>query len=135
MPAWGLTLFFTTLVYFVPLAYISNKEIIDEHLANAQNLASEQTKQLRGIVAEHTNKTMEMSQSALKEYTAKAQEMIGQGKQAAVDKGVVKQETADKVAPESKPVSNTDFPSAPKEEPAGPETVQAEEKKAEPIAA
>lgn len=134
MPSWGLALFFTTAIYFVPLAYITNKEFIDEHLNNAQNIASEQANQLRGIVAEHTNKTMEMSQSAIKEYTAKAQEMIGQGKQAAVDKGMVKQETADKVAPE-KTVSNADFPSAPKEEPAGPETVQAEEKKAEPIVA
>lgn len=39
--------------------------------------------------------------------------MMGQGKQAAVDKGVVKQETADKVAP----VSSSEFPIAPKEEP------------------
>lgn len=131
MPSWGLALFFTTVIYFAPLAYITNKEFIDEHLSNAQNIASEQANQFRGIVADHTSKTMEASQSALKEYTAKAQEMIGQGKQAAVDKGVVKQETADKVAP----VSNADFPSAPKADPTVPETVHAEEHKPEPLAA
>lgn len=131
MPSWGLALFFTTAAYFVPLGYISNKEFIDEHLNNAQNIASEQASQLRGIVAEHTSKTVELSQSTLKGYTAKAQEMIGQGKQAAVDKGVVKQETADKVAP----VSSSEFPAAPKQEPiAAPEIVPTEEKKAEPVA-
>lgn len=132
MPSWGLALFFTTAAYFVPLAYISNKEFIDEHLNNAQNIASEQANQLRGIVAEHTSKTAEMTQSTLKEYTAKAQEMMGQGKQAAVDKGVVKQETADKVAPAA-PVSSSEFPAAPKQDPVVPEVVPTEEKKAEPM--
>ncbi|KAF2170030.1 hypothetical protein M409DRAFT_64413 [Zasmidium cellare ATCC 36951] len=130
MPSWGLALFFTTAAYFVPLAYISNKEFIDHHLNNAQNIASEQASQLRGIVAEHTNKTVELSQSAIKEYTAKAQDLIGQGKQVAVEKGAVKQETADKVAP----VNSSDFPTAPKQEPTVPETVHAEEKKAEAVA-
>ena len=40
---------------------------------------------------------MEASQSALKEYSAKASEMIGGAKQAAVEKGYASKETVDKV--------------------------------------
>lgn len=117
MPSWGLVLFFTTVIYFAPLVYITNKELIDEQLGNAQKIVSEQADQVRGLAAQHTGKAWEATQSLTKEYTAKASEAIGQTKQAAVDKGYVSQTTADKVTPE-KAVSSSDFPSAPKEEPA-----------------
>lgn len=134
MPSWGLALFFTTVVYFAPLVYISNQEFIDHHINNAQTVLTEQGKQVRDLAAQHTNKAVESSQSLLKDYSAKAQEMIGQTKKAAVDKGYVASSTAEKVAPEQA-VKSKDFPSAPKVEPAGPETAQAEEHKAEPIVA
>ncbi|CAK3758220.1 related to cell wall cwl1 [Lecanosticta acicola] len=134
-PSWGLALLFTTVLYFAPLAYITNKEFIDEHLNNAQNIISEQATQVRDLAAQHTGKAYEATSSALKDYAAQAQEAIGQTKKAAVDKGVISKETADKVTPEKAPVTTDDFPSAPKVEPAVPETAQAEEYKAEPIAA
>ncbi|KAM3425068.1 Reticulon-like protein [Cercospora zeina] len=143
VPTWGLLLFFTTVLYFAPLIYVTNKELIDEQLGNAQKIVSEQTEQVRSLAAENANKAWQATQSATKEYTAKAQEAIGQAsaktqetvaqtKQAAVDKGYVSQETADKVTPtpataeEVTPqsgVSNADFPTAPKEEPAVTEVV------------
>ncbi|SMY19078.1 unnamed protein product [Zymoseptoria tritici ST99CH_1A5] len=122
MPKWGLFLFFTTVVYFAPLAYISNKEFIDEHLSNAQNIVSEQANQVRDIAAKQTNSALEASKSAISQYSAQAQEMIGQTKKAAVEKNIVSPQTAEKVTPAAatpeKAVNNTDFPSAPKDEPA-----------------
>lgn len=115
-PAWGLALLFTTLAYFVPLAYIQNQEFIDTHLNNAGELVNQQTAQIREMAAQHTNKAMEASQGALKTYGAKAQEMMGQAKQSAVDKGYVKEETAAKL-PGSSTVQQEDFPAAPSAEP------------------
>jgi hypothetical protein len=79
-PAWGLALLFTTLIYFVPLVYISNKELIDHHLENASNIVSEQTQQVRDLAAQHTNRALEVSQSTFKDYSAKAQEALGQAR-------------------------------------------------------
>jgi hypothetical protein len=65
-----------------------------------------------------------MSQTAFQEYSAKAQELLGQTKKAAVDKGIVSPETAQKVAPEKsasseKPIVGRDFPTAPTVNPSG----------------
>jgi hypothetical protein len=104
-PPWGLALLFTTLAYFLPLAYIQNREMIDTHVANAQDLINKQATQVRDLAAEHTNKAMQASQGALKDYSSKAQEMIGSAKKTAVDKGYVSAETAG--------VKKEDFQSAP----------------------
>nr|POE99379.1 reticulon-like protein 1 [Quercus suber] len=93
-PAWGLALIFTTAVYFLPLIYLQNQELIDSQLSSASKIASDQTKQIRNIAQQHTSNAVSTSQSALKDASAKAQEMIGQAKQTAVDKGLVSQETA-----------------------------------------
>ena len=70
---------------------------------------------MRDLASQHTNKAMEMSQNAMKEYGARASEMVGAGKKAAVDKGMVSEETATKVP--GGQVKKEDFPSAPKAEP------------------
>jgi hypothetical protein len=133
MPTWGIVLFFTTVIFFTPLAYMQNREMIDSQIANAQNLVNEQTEQLRDIAAQHTNKAVEMSQATYQEYSAKAQELLGQTKKAAVDKGIVSPKTAEKAVSEKSPSSSEttqkvlpdsplashDFPTAPKLEPAG----------------
>lgn len=143
MPSWGLVLFFTTVIYFAPLVYLTNKELIDEQLGNAQKIVSEQADQVRGLAAQHTGKAWEATQSLTKEYTAKASEAIGQTKQAAVEKGYISQDTANKVTPSqatadqvtpNQAVSSSDFPSAPKEEPALSDVVDPTvEIKAEPL--
>lgn len=155
MPTWGLALFFTTFIYFLPLAYIQNKEIIDEQINNAQTIVSEQAGQVRNLAVQHTNSAVEASQSAFKEYSNYAQELIGQGKQAAVDKGVVSPATAEKVAPSTAPVEQikpaatsqkvsppgvvapvekvtpapSGFPAAPIHEPKAPTLIQIDEPK------
>lgn len=118
-PAWGLALLFTTFAFFTPLIYIQNQELIDHHISNAQDLLNQQATQVRDLASQHTSKAMEASQSALKDYSAKASEMIGGAKKAAVDKGVVSKETVDKLpgggaaASPNGVVKKEDFPAAP----------------------
>ena len=62
---------------------------------------------------------METSQSALKDYSARASEMMGSAKQAAVDKGAVSSDTAAKMPGSASPeMKKEDFPAAPSTEPA-----------------
>ncbi|TKA82575.1 hypothetical protein B0A55_01215 [Friedmanniomyces simplex] len=130
-PAWGLALVFATVIYFVPLVYISNKEFIDGHLENAGNIVSQQSQQVRDLASQHTSKAMDLSSQTINQYSAKAKEMMGQTKGKAVDQGIVSQETADKTEQSLKQA-----PSAPAEDPTrGPAGVQAEQGRAEPVAA
>ena len=118
-PPWGLALLFTTFAFFIPLVYIKNQQLIDEHLANAQDLLNKQATQVKDLASQHTGKAMEMSQSAFKDYQAKASEMMGSAKKAAVDKGYVSGETAAKApGAENGSVKKEDFPAAPVSEPA-----------------
>lgn len=109
-PAWGLAVVFTTAVYFLPLVYIQNKDLIDGQISHASKIASDQSSQIRSLAQQHTQSAVSASQSALKDASTKAQEMVGQAKQAAVDNGIVSHETAglsttqkvaDKVTPTS----------------------------------
>lgn len=129
MPTWGLALFFTTAIFFTPLVYIRNHELIDHHMNNAGNIINEQTQQVRDLASHHTNNAMEASSAAFKDYSSKAQEMMGQGKKSAVEQGVVDKQTADQVV--GKPeqagagagmpsMKSEDFPSAPNMEPNAP---------------
>ena len=122
-PPWGLALLFTTFAFFTPLIYIKNQALIDGHLSNAQDLISKQTAQARELASQHSSKAMESSKSAFGDYAAKASEMMGGAKKAAVEKGYVSQETADKVpggaaAAPASAVKTEDFPAAPSTEPA-----------------
>jgi hypothetical protein len=116
-PAWGLTLLFATVAFFAPLIYIQNRELIDTHVANAQDIIGKQASQVRDLAAEHTNKAMQASQSAVKEYSSKAQELVGSAKQTAVDKGYVSAETAGTTGTNVTSVKKEDFPAAPTAQP------------------
>ena len=121
-PPWGLVLLFTTFAYFIPLIYIQNRELIDSHVSNAQDILSKQATQVRDLAAEHTNKAVSASSSALKDYSGKAQEMIGTAKKTAVDKGYVSAETAGTTGTTTGTtgtgINTTDFPNAPTAAPA-----------------
>jgi len=131
-PAWGLTLLFTTVAYFVPLVYISNRELIDHHLNNAGNLINQQTQQVRDMASQHTSKAMEVGQNTFKDYSSRAQEMMGQAKGKAVEKNYVSGETADKA---ESAVKGEQFPEAPRTEPEGPDSHAAEAGEAVPMPA
>ena len=129
-PAWGLALIGATVIYFVPLTYIQNKELIDHHLQNASNVIGQQTQQVKEIASQHTNKAMEVSSKTLKDYSARASEMVGQGKQKAVDKNYVSPQTANKA---EETIKGENFPQAPREDPSSPANLQAQQARAEPV--
>jgi hypothetical protein len=73
-----LTLIATTIAYLGPLVYIKNKEVIDAHLVQAGNLASQQATQIRDLAAQHTGNAAKTFQTYAGEYTSKAQDTINQ---------------------------------------------------------
>ena len=82
-----MALLFTTFTFFTPLLYIKNQALIDEHLSNAQDLFNKQAAQVKDLASQHTSNAMAASQSAIKDYSAKASEMMGGAKKSAVEKG------------------------------------------------
>ncbi|MCJ1398056.1 hypothetical protein MMC11_001253 [Xylographa trunciseda] len=134
LPLWGLSLIAVSVMYLTPLIYISNKELIDHHIANASNIANAQAKQVQDLAGHHTARLTETVKAQTSTYSAKAQEYIGAAKDrtsAAVAN--TKQQVNQQVnTPGSKSTSNnpfksgpdappsyssSDFPHAPKQEP------------------
>ncbi|KAF2749661.1 hypothetical protein M011DRAFT_465336 [Sporormia fimetaria CBS 119925] len=114
VPLWGLALIATSVAYLGPLVYIKNKDVIDSHLRQASNVASQQATQIRDLAAQHTSNVTKTVQNYAGEYTHKAQETINQyrgGRSTSPD------------------VKRTDLPSAPKHEPLAKTTAR------EPVAA
>ena len=60
---------------------------------------------------------MQASQSAVKEYSSRAQELVGSAKQTAVEKGYVSAETAGVNNTTGTNVTKEDFPTAPTAQP------------------
>ena len=134
LPLWGLSLIAVSVVYLAPLIYISNKELIDHHIANASNVANAQAKQVQDLAGHHTARLTETVKTQTSTYSAKAQEYMGAAKDrtsAAV--GNAKQQVQQqansvtsnstsknpfKSGPDAPPsYSSSDFPHAPKQEP------------------
>ena len=104
MPFWGLTLTAASVVFLTPLVYVTNKEFIDEHLSNANEMVSAQSAQFRDLASGHVATAGSTLKNYAGDYTTKAQEMVGSatGKRSASSGSTVKAE---------------DFPKAPKEAP------------------
>lgn len=120
MPTWGLTMAFTTVIYFAPLVYLQNKEFIDSHLEHASNLASEQATQLRDMASHHTNRALETTKQYTNEYTKVAGEYMGAAKQKTQETmGQAQRQTQDAMGAAQKKTEETtgmkagDFPNAP----------------------
>jgi hypothetical protein len=77
VPYWGLALIGATTVFFVPLLYTSNQELIDEQLKHAGDIVNAQTSQLRNVASKHTAQATEITKQYVGDYTAKAQQMLG----------------------------------------------------------
>ena len=80
LPFWGLSLIAVSVVYLAPLIYISNKELIDHHIANASNIANAQAKQVQDLAGHHTARLTETVKAQTSTYSAKAQEYMGAAK-------------------------------------------------------
>lgn len=84
VPYWGLALLGITILFFAPLAYKSNKELIDNQLKQASELVNAQTNQLREVANKHTTHATEITKQYMGDYTAKAQQILG-GRSASVE--------------------------------------------------
>jgi hypothetical protein len=99
VPYWGLSLIATTVLFFVPLIYNTNQELIDHQLKQAGDVINAQTAQIRDVANKHTAQATEITSQYVHDATAKAQQMLrGSTPKPAVPK-------------------ESDFPKAPKEEP------------------
>ncbi|KAK4100272.1 hypothetical protein N658DRAFT_105773 [Parathielavia hyrcaniae] len=104
VPYWGLAVIGTTLVFFTPLVYTSNQELIDTQLKHASDIVNAQTAQLRTVAQKNTEKATQVTKQYMGDYTAKAQALI---------KGHRNNEP---VSQQKKPVRETDFPAPPKDD-------------------
>ncbi|KAK0704261.1 Reticulon-domain-containing protein [Apiosordaria backusii] len=120
VPYWGLALIAASVVFFAPLVYTTNQELIDSQIQHAGEIINDQTEQIRSLVQKNTVQATQVTKQYMGDYTAKAQSLI---------KGAVGQEDGHKS--ELKP---TDFPAAPKEDIKTSEPVVPREFKSEPIA-
>ncbi|KAK5660482.1 hypothetical protein OQA88_13030 [Cercophora sp. LCS_1] len=96
VPYWGLALIATTVLFFTPLIYTTNQELIDSQLKHASEIVNAQTAQLRTVAQKHTEQATQITKQYMGDYTAKAQSLI---------KGARGNELKD-----------SDFPAAPKED-------------------
>ncbi|CAK7197408.1 hypothetical protein SEUCBS139899_000054 [Sporothrix eucalyptigena] len=124
VPYWGLALLSTTILFFAPLVYKTNKELIDDQLKQASDLVNAQTNQLREVANKHTSHATEITKQYMGDYTAKAQQMLG-GRSAPIatpkpaTSSVPSAVASAPAAPTTEPVpkyEETDFPAAPKED-------------------
>lgn len=128
VPFWGLAVIAVTTTYFAPLIYISNREIIDEQIANAQEIINSQTNQLRDMAGERTSHATGLMKQYVGEYSSKAQGYIGSRRSTSPEAtklvSPIKRETvvesakaepiAEFTAPVVEPaVKHEDFPEAP----------------------
>jgi hypothetical protein len=90
-----------TIAYLGPLVYISNREIIDEQIDNAQKMINAQASQVKELANQHTANATGLVKQYASDYSVKAQEYIGN-------------------KPKAQPAPNvkqSDFPQAPNDEP------------------
>jgi hypothetical protein len=124
VPFWGMCLIGTSVMFLVPLIYISNQEIIDHHIRHTTNIVNQQTEQVKQLASHHAAVAANTTKQYASEYTAKAQEMVGvkpsRSSSPEVATKPIKTEPTDSsfnaansAAPAYKPA---DFPAAPKEE-------------------
>ncbi|KAJ5174229.1 uncharacterized protein N7482_000106 [Penicillium canariense] len=115
VPLWGLAVISVTVAYLGPLVYISNREIIDEQIANLQEIVSSQTNQLKDLAGERTSHATGVMKQYVGEYSHKAQEYIGR-RSASPEMTKAPAPVKTEAAPEPT-IKTEDFPEAPKIEP------------------
>jgi len=111
VPYWGLALLATTVVFFVPLIYVTNQELIDEQLHQASEILSSQTSQLRTVVQRNTEQATQVTKQYMGDYTAKAQSLIKTARDSPKEK-----EFDLPAVPKEPEYKDKDFPVAPKED-------------------
>ncbi|KAF7872383.1 hypothetical protein EAF04_003304 [Stromatinia cepivora] len=113
IPFWGLSLIFTSVIFICPLIYKTNKELIDNLLAQASSVVNQQTKQVKQLASQHAAHVAETTKQYAGEYAHKAQEMIGSARSRSGSP-----EASRVTSPTTKinGIKEEDFPEAPKED-------------------
>jgi len=109
VPFWGLCLLSTSVLFLGPLVYKTNKELIDNQIAHASSIVNQQTEQVKQLASHHAARAADTTKQYASDYSAKAQEMIGNARGRSVSPTTVKKENLPAYKSE-------DFPAAPKEE-------------------
>ncbi|KAI0203792.1 Reticulon-domain-containing protein [Astrocystis sublimbata] len=102
VPAWGLALIGTTVLFFAPLVYTTNQELIDHYLKQSSDIVNSQTEQIKQVASKHTSQATEITKQYMGDYTQKAQQMLHVGGSASSE-------------PTTQPIREADFPDAPKQ--------------------
>ncbi|KAL1977312.1 hypothetical protein VTN31DRAFT_171 [Thermomyces dupontii] len=76
LPLWGLALLAVFVAYLGPLIYISNREIVDEQIAEIQKLIDAQTSQARELANQYASQASGAVKGYANDYTSKAQDYI-----------------------------------------------------------
>jgi len=114
VPFWGLSLIGSSVVFLSPLIYKTNKELIDNQIAHASSIVNQQTEQVKQLASHHAARAADTTKQYASDYSAKAQEMIGNARGRSVSPTAVKKENVP--ATTTSAYKAEDFPVAPKEE-------------------
>lgn len=122
VPFWGLSLISVSCVYLGPLIYMTNKELIDEHISKASDVVNTQATQVKDLAGHHTARAQETVKAYAGDYSAKAQNYIGSARGRSTSPEVASSKSMANVPMKSEPgsapnYSPSDFPHAPKQEP------------------
>ncbi|KAA8571830.1 hypothetical protein EYC84_001795 [Monilinia fructicola] len=113
IPFWGLTLIATSVLFVSPLIYKTNKEVIDNLLAQISSVVNQQTKQVKQLASQHAAHVAETTKQYAGEYAHKAQEIIGSARSRS-GSPVASRVTSPTI--KTNGTKEEDFPVAPKEE-------------------
>ncbi|KAI9672300.1 MAG: hypothetical protein M1831_002116 [Alyxoria varia] len=113
VPLWGLSLIATCVLYLTPLAYIRNRETIDELIAHSTEIAQSQAAQLKDMTAQHTGRATATMKATASEYSSKANSYMGRKSSGQTPQSGVNTSPSGKET-----LKAGDFPSVPKQEPA-----------------
>jgi hypothetical protein len=120
VPLWGLSIIGTSILFLAPLIYKTNQELIDHHVANASKVVNEQTNQVKSLISQQAAQATESTKNLVGDYSAKAQEMIGNARGRSVSPSLsakpAKTESEVKKANIPSAFKAEDFPVAPKDE-------------------
>jgi hypothetical protein len=72
IPLWGLTLVGATMAFTLPPLYLRNQEVIDQHIAHAQNMAAEQANYARNMAGEKVGVVAERARVVTSDLGKKA---------------------------------------------------------------
>lgn len=124
VPVWGLALISSSVLFLTPLIYKTNKELIDHYVAQAADVANQQSEQVKQLAGHHVARATETTKQYVGDYSHKAQEMISSARGRSVSP--VASAKPAKTEPTVEPVikkenipadlKNEDFPAAPKAE-------------------